>query len=317
MKRYLTLFLALMLCACAMIPVVSATEETEETEYVQPERPAGYCGEAVTWRFEEESGTLVLSGTGEMDDLTEYVPWQAHKEDIRTLILTGNLTYIGANAFTDYDALKAVNFGTALTHVGAAAFRGCDGLTEIFLPASFRRFGEDSFRSCQNLTAIYCDGVFPSFNLNCLWDTYTKIYYPADRPWGLTYIEQLESAFQGRIEFLADDGSDPFVPTLPEEETLPVTIPTEAVTEPVTVPTEAPTEETTVPTEEAPTEAPTAPPEPETEPQEEEYIRWTEATEPAPEKPRSRGTGMGIWIIAGILSLVFLGALIFRRKRWD
>lgn len=317
-KQYLTIFLALLLAACAMIPAVSATEATEETVYVQPERPAGWCGEEITWRFEEETGTLILSGNGAMDDLTEYVPWEMHKEDIKTLIVTGNLVYIGANAFTDYDALEAVNFGPALTHIGVAAFRGCDGLTEISLPDSFRRFGEDSFRSCKNLTAIYCDGGFPSFNLNCLWDTYTKIYYPADRPWGLTYIEQLETAFQGRIEFLADDGTDPYVPTLPEEETQSVTTaPTEALTEPTTAPTEAPTTAPTTAPTETPTEETTLPTETETEPDEEDYIRWTEATEPRPEKPRSGGSGIGIWIIAGILSLVFLGALIFRRKRWD
>lgn len=316
MKHYLTLFLALLLCFGAMIPMVSATEATEETIYVQPERPAGYCGEEITWRFDEDEGTLIVSGNGAMDDLTEYVPWAQHKEEIRTLIVTGNLVYIGANAFADYDALEAVNFGTALTHIGVAAFRDCDGLTEISLPASFRRFGEDSFRSCDNLTAVYCEGGFPSFNLNCLWDTYTKIYYPAERPWGLTYIEQLESAFQGRIEFLASDGTDPYVPTLPPEETTqPTAAPTEPMTEPTTVPTEPPTTApATIPTE-APTEDATVPTE--TEPEEEEYIRWTEATEPETEKPRARNGWIGICIISGILSLVLIGALIFGRKRWD
>lgn len=316
MKKYLTFLLALLMLAGTVLPAASATEGTEETVYIQPERPAGYCGEEITWRFEEESGSLVLSGNGAMDDLTEYVPWEAHKEEIRTLIVTGNLVYIGANAFSDCDGLEAVNFGTALTHIGVAAFRDCDGLTEISLPASFRRFGEDSFRSCDSLTAIYCEGGFPSFNLNCLWDTYTKIYYPAERPWGLSYIEQLEEAFQGRIEFLASDGTDPFVPTLPVEEpevTVPAT--TVPVTEPVTVPTQAPATEpaqTVPPTTQAPTTVPV-------ETEEKEYIQWTEATAPeeTPVRSTSRGSWIAVCIISGLLALVALGALVFLRKRYD
>ena len=322
MKQKLTLFLALMVAFCALAPAASATESTEETVYIQPERPAGYCGESILWAFDEENGTLILSGDGEMDDLTEFVPWEEYKEEIKTLIVTGKLTYLGAYAFADYDALEAVNLGSTLTHIGVAAFKDCDGLTELSLPATFRRFGEDSLRSCDNLTAIHCAGGFPSFNLNCLWDTCTKIYYPAERPWGLEYIEQLESAFQGRIEFLASDGTDPYVPTLPADVTEPTAAPTEETTAP-TEPAEAATEPVTEPVTEAttePTAAPTTlPAEESTEPEEteeKEYIRWTEATEEIVEKRPAGGQKgwIGICIISGILSLVLIGALIFGRR---
>lgn len=320
MKRYLIFLLALLIFISTAAYPAFATETTEETVYVQPERPAFYCGEAVSWSFSE--GTLVLSGNGAMDDLTEWVPWGDVKDEIKTLIVNGNVTYIGAHAFTDCDSLTEVNFGSALTHIGAAAFQGCDGLTEISLPRSFKRFGEDSFRSCRNLTAIHCDGGFPSFNLNCLWDTYTKIYYPADRPWGLTYIEQLESAFQGRIEFLASDGSDPYVPTLPEDYTEPTTAPTTA---PTTEPTTEPTAPTAAPATEPATEPSTVPASlPETEPEttaetveeSRDVIIW-ETVEPE-QKPERSGNGwIGVSIISGALALVALGALIFLRRRYD
>ena len=109
---------------------------------------------------------------------------------------------------------------------------------------------------CANLKEFHCQGKFPSFKQNCLWDTYATIYFPADRPWGVEYIQQLEEAFKGRIEFLASDGTDPYEPTEPPAETeAPTEVPTEQPTEapttvpPTTVPpaTEAPAEETAPP----------------------------------------------------------------------
>ena len=132
MRRYLIFLLALAVLISAGTGTAFATEVTEETEYVQPERPFEYCGEAVVWSYSD--GTLVLSGNGPMDDLTEFVPWEAYKDEIRTLIVTCNITYIGAYAFADYDALEDVNLGEAVTHIGYRAFKSCDSLKSVSLP---------------------------------------------------------------------------------------------------------------------------------------------------------------------------------------
>lgn len=319
MRKLLMILLALAILTGAGIPGAFATEVTEETVYVQPERPAGYCGENITWSFSD--GTLVLSGNGAMDDLTEWVPWAEFKDEIRTLIVTGNVTYIGANAFADYDALEEVNLGSAMTHIGIRAFKSCDSLKSVSLPSTFRRFGEESFMSCQSLTEFHMAGGMPSFNLNCLWDTWAKIYYPAGNPWPLQHIEQLESAFQGRIEFLASDGTDPYVPTLPDDYTEPTTgANTQPTEEPATEPTTQPaTEPVTVPTEPE-TTAPEVTEAPETTEETVEESRdviiW-ETVQPE-EKPRPSGNGwIGVCIISGTLALVAVGALIFLRKRYD
>ena len=175
---------------------------------------------------------LTIEGEGYMDDFEEDAPWVDFKDEMKRVVLDGDIEYIGAHAFTDYDELETVNFGDALYEIGLEAFKGCDGLTVIYLPSTFKVFGESSFNSCSNLTSIHCSGRFPSFKMNCLWNTFGTIYYPADRPWGVEYIEQLETAFKGRIEFLASDGTDHYQP---EEEAV-----TEESTEP---PTEAPTED--------------------------------------------------------------------------
>ncbi|MBO5129115.1 MAG: leucine-rich repeat domain-containing protein [Oscillospiraceae bacterium] len=306
MKRRMILYiLALSILASLALPAAATEVATEVV------REPGYCGEDMTWSFED--GTLTIAGAGEMDDYEDGTePWRAHKGEITRLVLNGGVTYIGAYAFKDYDALEAVDFGQDLYEIGPFAFSSCDGLTAITLPASFKIFGERSFQSCKNLTIFHCEGKFPSFRDSCLWDTYGTIYYPADRPWKVDTIAKLEEAFKGRIEFLASDGTDHYIPTEPTEEvTEPETVPettvpeTEPETEPVTEPTEIATEP--VVQTEAPTEAPMEPETQATEP----------ATEPVEKEERYTGGGIffGLIIIMVVLTLVLTGALIFKGKK--
>lgn len=299
-RKIFTIFLAAVLLLCA-IPA-AATEATEPTNV---ERAPGYCGEAILWELDD--GTLTIIGAGKMDDFPEGAPWEEHKDEIEKVVISNGITYVGARSFYNYDKLKDVQFGDDVYEIGDHAFFSCDGLTVINLPASFKVFGPSSFMGCTKLKEIHCEGKFPSFRLNCLWDTYAVIYFPADRPWSVEYIQQLEEAFHGRIEFLASDGTDPYVPTEPVEET---EAPTEEPTTvpPTTVPptTEAPTEEPTT----LPTEAPT-----ETQPATEAPVEETEAPTEAPTEEKG-GKSIVPYIIFGVAAVfVILGSLIWGGSR--
>lgn len=304
--KIFTLILALVMLLCAL--PVSAEETTEPTN---AERAPGYCGEAIVWAFSD--GTLTVTGTGTMDDFPEGAPWEAHKDEIETVIISGGITYIGAYSFCDYDKLKNVEFGGDVYEIGERAFFSCDGLTVIYLPASFKVFGPSSFMGCSRLTEFHCEGRFPSFRQNCLWDTYATIFFPADRPWSVEYIAQLEEAFHGRIEFLASDGSDPYEPTeAPAETEEPTTAPTEEPTEPPTTPPTVP------PTTEAPTEEVTEPAPTVTEAPAEEPTEATEApTEPAPEPQKKGGSKIPFIILGVVAAFLLLGSFVFGggRKR--
>ena len=310
MKKLLALFL----CLCFLALPVSAEEFTDVSPDVSSEEtaiPSGICGENLVWRIED--GVLTVSGTGEMVDCTGGAPWILYKDVIEGVVLDGGITTVGAGAFEDYDKLKSVDFGDALKQIDARAFASCDGLTEIELPASFKIFGEDCLRECANLSKIYCSGGFPSFRLNCLWNSYLQIIYPAQRPWPVSLVEELEGAFQGRIEFLASDGTDPYIPTEPEA-TEPET------TEETTESTWEPTEETTVPTTVPATEPETIPETiPETTP--ETTLPETtvpETTLPVPKENTAFAKWvLGLCIFTGILSLGLLTVLIVRRRAFD
>ena len=209
------------------------------------------CGDQMTWAL--DGSTLYITGSGEMYDFYSGAPWALYKGSINRVVLSDGITYVGAYAFQDYDSLTSVEFGNSLISIGKDAFSGCDGLSAVTLPATFKKFGENSLRSCSNLKEIHCSGNFPRFDDNCLWDTYATIYYSVSNPWSVSLIQQLEEAFHGRIEFLASDGTDPYVPAA---ETEPVA---EAPTTEVTEETSAPTaEETTQETTEETTLPPTS-----------------------------------------------------------
>ena len=302
MKKRLPVFvLALYLLAALAMPAAAA-EATETAAPTNVPREPGFCGEKITWDYVE--GTLTISGTGEMDDFPEGTPWEEYRMEIKKVVFTGGVTYIGACSFKNNSALETVDFGGSLYEIGREAFASCDGLTAIELPASFKIFGEACFQNCRNLKEIHCQGKFPSFRQNCLWGTCATIYYPAERPWSVTYIEQLETAFNGRIEFLASDGTDPYHPEEPEtqpEETVPPASTAAPETQPDIPATAAPTSapETAVPTQkqtEAPTQVPTA---------------------PVQQEETDGGSGMwiGILIVGIVLLALLLGALVFRGTR--
>lgn len=235
--KKLLCFLTLCMVLTLLATPICATETTEHT--------ANQCGETATWSY--TCGVLTISGQGRMDDFPNGAPWQEYSSQITRVVFSGSITYIGAYSFRDYDSLTSVSFGSALYEIGKEAFAFCDGLTAIYLPASFKVFGESSFQNCKNLTEIHCEGRFPTFRQNSMWDTYATIYYPAQNPWALEYIDQLENAFHGRIQFLASDGTDPHASDTATETESTETEPTE------TEPTETePTE--TEPTETEPTE---------------------------------------------------------------
>ena len=308
----------LLLCILAVLPMGAVAAETEPAEVTEAAvyREPGMCGEDMRWSF--DNGTLVISGTGAMDDYPDGdAPWLEHRNNIQNIVFTGGISYIGEGAFADYDNLEAVDFGGSMHTIGKRAFKGCDGLTVIVLPDTFRKFDEECFMGCKNLTEIYCRGSMPSFRGNCIWDVYATIYYPQQYAWPADLVEQLRSAFHNRIEFgIGEPGEtaavavtvppETMAPTEPAPETVPVETVEAAATEPVPV-TETPVETTRPETQ------------PRTEPTEAPVWETVAPTEPVREE-KHLGSMKGIVVfgalLAGVISFFLLGALLFRRRRY-
>lgn len=327
MKRYWTYFFALCLMM-TMLPFGVLATETETTEPAVVREP-GMCGENLSWRYAD--GVLTISGSGEMDSFAEgMAPWQTHKESIRKVVLSGSVASVGDYAFTDYDSIEAVVFGNSLHTIGKRAFKSCDNLTRIVLPDTFRKFDEECFMSCKRLGEIWCRGGMPSFKTSCVWDITATIFYPPSKAWPSEYVIPLGDAFRWQIQFqtmdvpeeyLTEDEAVPAaeaVQTEPAETEAMVTEPVQTVPETTEAPTEVPTEATAAATEAPKTEP--APTQEETKPgwmeEMEQLEKQQEASEDTHEKKSGMGIGLvvGLCILSGILLLILIGALVFRRK---
>lgn len=293
---------------------------------------SGTCGEGLTWKL--ENYTLTVSGSGEMEDGS---PWEQYKTKIDHVVLEGGVTKVGAESFYGCDRLETVDFGDSLVEIGDKAFYGCEDIEYLHLPATFRIFGAQSFQKCDSLKYVYCDGGMPKFKDSCLWTgNYIAVFFPTNNPWPYEYTSGLISSYGGNLGIMmgnfdpanlpvktkaASDGEEDTEETEAETEATEAAVaaiaeteaPTEATVPPTTVPetTEAPTEATTEATTEAATEPTT---EATTEPATEETTEEpTEETEPIDPVRKVGGDGwIGLVIIAGVLTVLLAGAMIFR-----
>lgn len=323
MKRMAAIFMLLCLLLTALPLGVFATETTEGVEETVSVRAANQCGEDLTWSY--SAGTLTISGSGAMDDYPDGdAPWLEYKDSIETLVFTGGVASVGECAFMDYDALKKVEFGTAMHTIGYRAFYSCDGLTTFTLPATFRKFGEECFFGCSGLREIRCLGPMPSFKASCLWDCPVSVFYPTTNPWPAEYVTPLYQSYQGKIQIFMGDGIEEAGKQVVEVAvTEPATEPAETVSE-TTVP-ETTVPETTVPETTVPETVPETTvaetQQPEAETTQPEWLREMEAFQDTQEEQQQKkGSSGNIWfalcLITGTLSLILIGILVFRRRSY-
>ena len=329
-KRLIVAFLAAIMVLGVLAPVAGAEESLLDSRHIAD----GSCGEGLSWSL--DGYTLTITGEGEMDD---GCPWIEYMDHIEHVVLEGAITKIGKEAFYKFDRLETVDFGDALVEIGTRAFSGCDDIEYIHLPATFRTFGAESFRGCTSLKYVYCDGPMPRFNDSCLWTgEYISVFYPTNNPWPNEYTSQLVNNFGGRLGIMMGNFDESVVLSnlaeaeaeTEETETEETEAATEETVEETTVATEAPTEAPTLPPTETPTEAPTEAPteepteaptvpvvivetEPETTPEEtQEELDLINPTEPAAEEKMESKSWIGLVMIAGVLTLLLAGAMLFR-----
>jgi hypothetical protein len=134
------------------------TEETEPVEKIESapvqkaetEEPAiiaqGTCGTNATWVF-YDNDSLVISGTGAMDDYSESnpAPWNTWNDMIRTVKISDGITKVGAYSFNEEcSRMYTLDLGSTVSVVGEYAFYGVP-IFDLTLPDSVVSLGDYAF----------------------------------------------------------------------------------------------------------------------------------------------------------------------------
>ncbi len=111
------------------------------------------CGNGSRWSFDAETGTLCLSGSGDMWHYTpETVPWAAVREQIKTLRVTSNGPLnIGRYAFYGCSNLESVDGVNNIGYIYAYAFYGTALREMAWTNYSYTGIGAYAFAYCKNL----------------------------------------------------------------------------------------------------------------------------------------------------------------------
>lgn len=187
-----------------------------------------FCGENVVWSFDETTGTLTISGSGDMYSHYRYDirPWYDWMEKITTVNIEDGVTSIGSYAFIACENLKTVNISDTVTSIGASAFSACKTLEAIHLPEGVANIGKLAFVECEALKAVEfpstvteigeyvflnCEalkrieflGSVPQFGNGVFADVTADAYYPAgDATWTPEMMEYLA----GNLTWYSSDG---------------------------------------------------------------------------------------------------------------
>lgn len=158
----------------SIIPITASAIKTE-----------GSCGDNLTWTVDESTGTLTISGTGDMyDGEFSYSSWNA--DLIENVIISEGVTSIGEYAFVSNTNIKNVSIADSVTDIGEYAFYNCTGLTDVLIGKGVTEIDDYAFGYCSNLktvtiyNAVERIGCDSFSNCSKLTDVY---YFGTDAEW--------------------------------------------------------------------------------------------------------------------------------------
>ena len=152
MKKVISLFLSLAM----LLSIVSVVDFSA---YASVEK--GKCGENVTYSLDRETGTLTISGTGDMYDYlgtggsfsNSGSPFY-RKSVLKRIFIENGVTSIGSTMFEYCVNLTFFEIPNSVTSIGDYAFYGCTSLTGVTIPNGVNSIGDYAFDGCTSLTSV-------------------------------------------------------------------------------------------------------------------------------------------------------------------
>ena len=148
----------------AAVVLITAAASNLIYGFAEDKTLTGSCGESVTWSFDETTGVLTISGTGDM--YTKYIPYDQwgyyqYKDKITEVVVEEGITSIGDSAFGPFDdgftlyrkppiysKLTKLTLPSSVKSIGSYAFYKT-ALTSVTVPEGLEKIGEVAFAYTQ------------------------------------------------------------------------------------------------------------------------------------------------------------------------
>lgn len=130
-------------------------EEVDSTAY------EGYCGPTAKWKFDKNTGTLTISGSGAIydyelpdeaamdrepdEDYYCHRPWDDIQKWVKEIKIGNKITYVGELAFAGCGNVKTITIGKKVTEINQSAFYECYNVTNISILGNVKKMGTDIF----------------------------------------------------------------------------------------------------------------------------------------------------------------------------
>jgi len=124
-----------------------------------------YVGESINGRFNKETGTLTIYGTGAMSTYAtdaSDTPWYRFKDSITSVVFEEGVTTVGKHSFKTFDKITSVTLCKGITTIASGAFQNTS-ITSINIPVSVTTMGSYLFYGTP-LNTIYYDGSRSQFD---------------------------------------------------------------------------------------------------------------------------------------------------------
>lgn len=114
---------------------------------------SGFCGDGVEYTYKIPEGTLDITGSGSIMDYSkeEDRPWNEFADGFVSVTVGESVSGVGAHAFQSVSSASFELPGN-LSKVGAYAFSGCSNLKNITFDKNVVSIGTGAFSDCDGLT---------------------------------------------------------------------------------------------------------------------------------------------------------------------
>ena len=148
-------FCVAMMALMVLVGVVMAGAKVYSGAYYYEECGNYTEGDRLLWRFDSETGELVISGQGKMDYYTYAMPfpWKEY-EGVRTVVIQDGITSIASQAFSGMKQIEAITISPTVKTIGYYAFANCGSLLTVELPDGVEKIESGAFEYCDSLISV-------------------------------------------------------------------------------------------------------------------------------------------------------------------